>query len=73
MPQTPSQLRNRIKNGDWLKIPSKCVAFEVRVHENGIELLDDWAKSYPVYEWESTQEFILITAEAMSGAIASSQ
>lgn len=71
-PQTPAQLRSRIKSGDWVKIPDKSVIFQVRIHEIGIELLDDWAKSYPTYGWLSTNQLILITAEAMDNAIADS-
>lgn len=71
-PQTPAQLRSRIKNGDWVIVYNKSVAFEVRIHEIGLELLDDWAKTAPLLEWSSSQELILITAEAMRDALAAS-
>lgn len=73
MPQTPAELRPRIKDGDWVKIPGKSVAFEVRIHETGIELQDDWTKTYPLYEWSSQQQLILVKAEAMANAITASR
>jgi hypothetical protein len=72
-PQTPAQLRSRIKDGDWVKVPGKSVIFEVRIRETGIELQDDWTRTFPLYEWGSMQELGLITAEAMANAMTSSQ